>query len=68
MKRLLVLVLPLVCVIAAEPKELTIVHIAGTISIEDLRDLRGQFGIPRGIDLGPQGGRRGNRNDKEDDR
>lgn len=37
-------------VIAAEPKELTIVHIVGAIQPEDLRDLGGNFGIPR-IDL-----------------
>ena len=34
-------------VIAAEPKELTIVSIAGTIKPEDLADLGGQFGIPK---------------------
>ena len=36
-------------VIAAEPKELTIVHIDGNIRPEDLGRLSGQFGIPKGI-------------------
>ena len=40
-------------VIAAEPKELTIVHIAGSIRPEDLSRLGGQFGIPK-IDVKPQ--------------
>lgn len=39
-------------VIAAEPKELTMVNIIGTIDPENIRDLSGRFGIPR-IDLGP---------------
>jgi hypothetical protein len=34
-------------VIAAEPRELTIVSIEGTIKPEDLVDLGGQFGIPK---------------------
>jgi len=33
-------------VIAAEPKELTFVNIAGEIKAEDLADLSGHFGIP----------------------
>lgn len=33
-------------VIAAEPKELTIVHIDGPINPEELADLSGEFGIP----------------------
>ena len=33
-------------VIAAEPKELTLVNIAGQIKAEDLADLSGHFGIP----------------------
>ena len=33
-------------IISAEPKELTVVHIVGTISVDDLRDLAGNFGIP----------------------
>lgn len=34
-------------VIATEPKELTIVNIAGPISPEQLQDLGGHFGVPR---------------------
>lgn len=34
-------------VIAADPKELTIVSIVGTITPEQLQDLGGHFGIPR---------------------
>ena len=34
-------------VIAAEPTELTIVHISGNINPEDLSRLGGQFGIPK---------------------
>src|ERR1035438_5007726 len=33
-------------IIAAEPKELTIVSLTGNISVDDLADLGGQFGIP----------------------
>jgi hypothetical protein len=33
-------------VIAAEPRELAIVHISGTLSPEDIAELSGQFGIP----------------------
>jgi|ERR1035438_1343120 hypothetical protein len=36
-----------IVVIAAEPKELTIVSLSGTISVDDLTDLGGQFGIPK---------------------
>ena len=36
-----------VFVIAAEPRELTIISIVGPIDIERLADLEGQFGIPR---------------------
>ena len=36
-----------IVVIAAEPKELTIVNIIGTLDPEKLADLGGQFGIPR---------------------
>ncbi len=45
-------------VIAAEPRELTIVQIIGPIQPEDLRDLGGHFGIPR-MELG-------GKKDKED--
>lgn len=38
-------------VVATEPRQLTIVNIIGTIDIEKLRRLEGQFGIPKlGID------------------
>jgi hypothetical protein len=40
-------------VIAAEPKELTVVHIDGPINPEDLTDLEGHMGIPK---LGKQAG------------
>lgn len=33
-------------IIAAEPKELTVVNIVGTIDLEQLRELGGRFGIP----------------------
>lgn len=36
-----------IVVIAAEPRELTIVHIIGTLDPEKLADLGGEFGIPR---------------------
>jgi hypothetical protein len=36
-----------VAIIAAEPRELTIVNIVGSISPEDLDDLGGHFGIPQ---------------------
>jgi hypothetical protein len=38
-------------VIAAEPKEFTVVNIVGPISIEQLSSLEGQFGIPK-VDRG----------------
>jgi len=41
-------------VIAAEPKEFTIVNIVGPIDLDQLSSLGGQFGIPK-VDLkGPQ--------------
>lgn len=39
-------------VIAPEPKELTVVHINGLISPDDLKKLGGNFGVPR-IHMGP---------------
>ena len=36
-----------ILVIAAEPKELTIVNILGTLDPEKLADLSGEFGIPK---------------------
>jgi hypothetical protein len=34
-------------VLAAEPKELTVVHLDGPVSLSDLGSLGGQFGIPK---------------------
>lgn len=45
-------------VIAAEPKELTVVNIVGPIDIERLADLSGHFGIP---DFDDDGSRKGNK-------
>jgi hypothetical protein len=36
-----------IAVIAAQPKELTVVYIEGAISLSDLADLAGHFGIPK---------------------
>jgi len=36
-----------IVVIAAEPKELTVVNIVGPIEVEQLADLGGEFGVPR---------------------
>lgn len=36
-------------IIAADPKELTIVNIEGTISVEDVKKLGGNFGIPKSV-------------------
>lgn len=36
-----------IVVIAAEPKELTVVNIVGTLDPAKLADLGGEFGIPR---------------------
>ena len=46
-------------VIAAEPKELTVVSIVGSIKPEDLRDLGVNFGIPK-MELGHRGGKESN--------
>lgn len=40
-----------VAIVVADPTELTIVSVVGTITPEDIRDLPGHFGIPK-IDLG----------------
>jgi hypothetical protein len=40
-----------IVVIAAEPRELTIVNIVGTLDLDRLADLGGDFGIPR-LELG----------------
>ena len=39
------------CILSVEPKELTIVSIVGNIKPEDIRDLGGNFGIPK-FDIG----------------
>jgi hypothetical protein len=40
-------------IIAAEPRELTVVNIVGTIDLDKLRELEGQFGIPKlGLESG----------------
>jgi len=36
-------------IISAEPKELTVVSIEGTISVEDVKKLGGNFGIPKSV-------------------
>jgi hypothetical protein len=41
-------------IVAADPTELTIVNIVGTIDLEKVRQLEGQFGIPK-LDLGEGG-------------
>ena len=41
-------------IVAADPKELTIVNIVGAIDLEKVRQLEGQFGIPK-LDLGEGG-------------
>jgi hypothetical protein len=38
-------------IIAADPTELTVVNIIGPIDLEKVRQLEGQFGIPK-LDLG----------------
>ena len=39
-------------VLAAEPRELTVVHIVGAIAAKDLAKLGGSFGIPK-VNMGP---------------
>jgi len=41
-------------IVAADPKELTVVNIVGVIDLEKVRQLEGQFGIPK-LDLGEGG-------------
>jgi hypothetical protein len=45
-------------VVSAEPTELTLVNIVGSIRVEDLKDLSGQFGIPNLGDLGVKGSKK----------
>ena len=50
-------------IIAAEPKELTVVNIVGPIDLDKLVELEGNFGIPR---FGIQTTRKSDRSDKKD--
>jgi hypothetical protein len=43
-----------VAIVAADPTELTVVNIVGSIDLEKIRQLTGQFGIPK-LDLGEGG-------------
>ncbi|HKQ92966.1 MAG TPA: DUF4252 domain-containing protein [Blastocatellia bacterium] len=43
-----------VAIVAADPTELTVVNIVGSIDLEKVRQLSGQFGIPK-LDLGEGG-------------
>ena len=52
-------------VLVAEPKELTIVSIIGTIDPEDVRALGGRFGIPSLDHVGKGPFRRDDRKDDE---
>jgi Domain of unknown function (DUF4252) len=53
-------------VIAAEPKELTIVHIDGPINPEDLSSLGGHMGIPRlGSEIGSRANKASRKTDEE---
>jgi hypothetical protein len=40
-----------VAILASEPKELTVVNIAGPVDLDSLADLGGHFGIPK-VDMG----------------
>jgi len=40
-------------ILASEPKELTVVNIAGTVDLDSLADLGGHFGIPK-VEIGKQ--------------
>ncbi|MBV8845646.1 MAG: DUF4252 domain-containing protein [Bryobacterales bacterium] len=51
-----------VVILSAEPTELTLVNIAGTIRMEDLKDLSGHFGIP---DIGDVGNKAGEKKKEE---
>jgi len=43
-------------ILSAEPTELTLVNIVGSISLDQLKDLSGKFGIPEIGDVGQKGG------------
>ena len=49
-------------IICAQPKELTVVNIVGTIDLEKLSELEGQFGIPK---LGLEGAEKGKKDQKD---
>ena len=49
-------------IICAQPKELTVVNIVGSIDLEKLSELEGQFGIPK---LGLEGAERAKKDQKE---
>ena len=55
-----------VAILVADPKELTIVYVDGTMNPDDVRDLQGHFGIPK-IDVG-KGAARKDGAAKEDER
>jgi hypothetical protein len=55
-----------VAILVADPKELTIVYVDGTLNPDDVRDLQGHFGIPK-IDMG-KGTIRKDGGAKEDER
>jgi hypothetical protein len=42
-----------IAILASEPKELTVVNIAGTVDLDSLADLGGHFGIPK-VEIGKQ--------------
>jgi hypothetical protein len=46
-----------VAVIAAEPKELTVVNIVGPVDLDSLAELGGHFHIPK-LDVGKEGGKK----------
>ncbi|WP_321477320.1 DUF4252 domain-containing protein [uncultured Paludibaculum sp.] len=52
-------------IIAAEPKELTIVNIMGHIDPSDLTSLGGQFGIPKVTAPAGKGGKKGEKDEEE---
>jgi hypothetical protein len=45
-------------IFSAEPTELTLINIVGTVRLEDLRDLSGRFGIPDLGDVGQKAGQK----------
>jgi len=53
-----------VAILAAGPRQLTVVNIVGPIDIAKLRDLEGQFGIP---ELGIEDGESGKKGKEEDE-